>query len=182
MEWAYNSRDSCNVTMQIWLASLQSNSICVDVTNPRRYILLSSLILWHGTGIWYGNSWCYSAFPFIMTVLIFCMTRYAFLSTNAGYWFLNSLRWFLEWHTVRPEAGRWCGLYIDGGRNSSPNFWTWFIVQPSLEAILLLHVMGTISKSTMDAVPLIFNSWHDSSSFKIFGRGFLSDNTGCVDS
>ena len=72
------------------------------------------------------------------------------------------------------------GFYIGGGRDSSPKLWTWFIVQPSLEAIILLHVMGTVSKWTMDAVPPVFNSGHDSYSFNILRRGFLSDNTGCV--
>ena len=52
--------------------------------------------------------------------------------------------------------------YIDDGRNSSPKLWMWFIVQPSPEVFILLHVMGTVSNSTMDAVPLIFNSGHDS--------------------
>ena len=50
-------------------------------------------------------------------------------------------------------------------------------VQPSLDAILLLHIMGTASKSTMDQVPPIFNSGYDSYFSNILGCGFSSDDT-----
>ena len=81
---------------------------------------------------------------------------------------------------MRPQVGHLMQTLYGWGRDSSPTLWTWFIVQLSLEAIILLHVMGMFSKSMMGAVPLIFNPQHDSYSFKILGRSFLSDNTGCV--
>ena len=71
------------------------------------------------------------------------------------------------------------GLYIDGGRDSSPKLWTWFIEEPSLDAILLFHIMIT-AKSTMNAVPPIFDSGHDSYSNNTLGRGFSSDDIGRV--
>ena len=68
--------------------------------------------------------------------------------------------------------------YIDGGRDSSPKPRTWFIIQPSLDAILILHTMDTVFKSTMDAVSPIFNSGRDFFSSNVDGHGFSNDDTG----
>ena len=67
--------------------------------------------------------------------------------------------------------------YINGGRDSLPKPWTWFIIQSSLDAILL-HTMDPVFKSAMDAVPPTFNSGRDSPSFNVVGRDFSNDDTG----